>query len=274
MEYKIEDEMVELGLKAAKEGGNYALSMSDEINVESKKDGTSVTEADKQVEDEVIDRLTEGSDYPVWGEESGSKPNSESYWVVDPIDGTRNYIDGLPMYSTSVGLVLSGDLEVSAVSVPRLDEVYYAKQGEGAYRNDQKISVSSSIGAEGIMSCPTGYRADMGFEVCRNAFGGWVRKLTASVYSTLTVASGSNHACVASYLYPWDIAGPALIVKEAGGKIESLKNGSSSWESMMYGGALIWNGDENIRERLFQTVKEEDIKRLSKMPNRYSKSNQ
>lgn len=274
MKYEINDDMVNLGLKAATECGDYALSMADDVNVESKKDGTSVTEADKQIENKVIKRLTEGSDYPVWGEESDGKPDSESYWVVDPIDGTRNYIDGLPMYSTSIGLVLSGKLEVSAISVPRLDDVYYAKRGEGAYRNSQKISVSSSIGAEGIMSCPSGYRSEMGFEVCRNAFGGWVRKLTAAVYSILTIASGSNHACVASYLYPWDIAGPALTVKEAGGKIESLKNGSSSWESIMYGGALIWNGDENIRERLFQTVNEEDIKRLSKMPNRYSKSNQ
>lgn len=264
----IDNSHLKTAVNAAIEAKETALEMRAKLTVQSKQDGTTVTNADKRVEEVVREILTSQSNFPVWGEERDKEPDTLSYWVVDPIDGTRNYANGIPIYSVSIALVLNGKLEVCAIANPEFNEILYAVRGSGAYCNDSKITVKQSASPEGYTSCASGYGAVAAHRLCCEV-NEYVQRFTASVYSMVTVATGSNDFCIMSGVYPWDVAAGALLVQEAGGDIESFTRGAKSWDSIKNGGFIAWNGQSVIREDIYRNMSEEMRNKLTRHPKEF-----
>src|SRR6516225_5716205 len=133
-------------LVAAEQAGAYALQHFDrDIDVEWKDDDSPVTIADRGAED--LLRKTLGDQFPgdgFLGEELGNTPGSSGFrWIIDPIDGTRSFVRGIPIWACMVGLEYKGELIAGVVSLPALKQVYRALRGDGAYRDERRIHVSA-----------------------------------------------------------------------------------------------------------------------------------
>jgi histidinol-phosphatase len=199
------------------------------LAVETKADLSPVTEADKAVE--TVVRLLIAHERPgdaVLGEEMGSTGGGNRRWLIDPIDGTVNFVRGIPVWATLIGLEVDGVMEVGAVSAPALGRRWWAKRGEGAFagalgETGERIRVSPiSELAEATISCGgVGYFKDPQR----------VARLTAIVkrdrgfgdfWSHVLVAEGACEAGLDPVVSIWDIAPLQVIVEEAGGKFTDL----------------------------------------------------
>lgn len=180
----------------------------------SKADGTLVTEADRAVEAGIRARIAE--EFPghnVLGEEEGlraapggpSLPDAPT-WIVDPIDGTRNYVKGSPVWATLVALRVDGENAVGAVHAPALEETYSAARGGGARLNGRPISVSTAAGL-----------SDAIIHFCGE------NDLVSDFRGHMLVACGAAHAMVEPcHLAAWDVSALEPIVVEAGGRLTAL----------------------------------------------------
>lgn len=167
------------------------------------------------------------------GEESGVQQNNSAYnWIIDPLDGTTNFIHNIPHYCISIGLQYEGNLRAGWVYEICNNELYTAIKGEGAFLNNQKIMVTKT---NELHQCLIG----TGFPVRQYPqLGGYmqllkwvientrgVRRLGTAAYDLCLVASGKYDAFYEPGLNAWDVAAGALIVEEAGGKVSDFKNG-------------------------------------------------
>lgn len=187
-----------------------------------------VTEIDKRSEDYLLKKIEEK--YPghaILGEETGSHERESDYlWVIDPLDGTNNYAQGLPIYCISVGLKYKGEAVLGVVYAPQVDEIYTAVRGEGAFCNGRKISVGDK---KELNRCvlATGFPYDKATNPLNNLdyFSELVprlrgvRRMGAAAYDLASVASGYLDGYWEMNLRPWDVAAGILLVEEAGGKV-------------------------------------------------------
>src|SRR5205085_3331908 len=135
----------EVMVEAARAAGRVALGYFDRnVAVEWKPDESPVTVADRTAEQALRTRLTAA--FPgdgFVGEEFGDTPGSSGYrWIIDPIDGTRSFVRGIPIWATMIGLEHQGELVAGVVYLPALKQIYHALRGAGAYRDDRQIHVS------------------------------------------------------------------------------------------------------------------------------------
>ena len=205
--------------------GKFKISNKEGIN-------NLVTEADHAAEKAIIDIIQkEYPDHFILSEETGEiKTNSEYKWIIDPIDGTVNFANGIPICCVSVGLEKAGQMIMGAVYNPIMNEFYFAQKGFGASLNDKKIAVSSK--SEVIRSClVTGFPytyLDMPngpvqvFEKLLRA-GIPVRRLGSAAIDLCWVAAGRFDGFYEHNLQAWDSAAGFLIVEEAGGKITDFE---------------------------------------------------
>ena len=196
------------------------------------------TAADHAAEKAVIERLAAHDPaIPVLAEESAQKAlrRAERLWVVDPIDGTLNFSRGLPFYCVVIAYVEGGRTRAAAVHAPRTGETFAASEGRGATRNGTKINVGSvaklsEAFAVASLSFGATKRADSRF-VALNSTCARLRVLGAAALEICYVAMGSLDLFVHEALSPWDIAAPALIAREAGASVLSLKTGADAkWD--------------------------------------------
>lgn len=195
-----------------------------------------VTEVDRQCENYIIEHIRQT--YPhhsILGEETGmhEQANAEWEWVVDPLDGTNNYSQGLPIFCVSIGVRRHGVTQVGVVYVPRLDELFTAVRGEGAQLNGKKIHVSHKTEfAQCVLA--TGFPYDKGTvssadnnldNVCRllPQLRG-LRRMGSAAYDLCCVAMGILDGYWELNLKPWDACAGALLVEEAGGVIRPFRD--------------------------------------------------
>ena len=191
-----------------------------------------VTEADHASEKAIIDVIKLA--YPghfILSEETGEiVTDSEYKWIIDPIDGTVNFANGIPICCVSIGLEKAGQMLLGAVYNPLMNEMFFAEKGQGAFLNDKKISVSSKT--EVIKSClVTGFPytyLDMPngpLEVFERFIrkGIPVRRLGSAAIDLCWVAAGRFDGFYEHHLQAWDAAAGFLIVEEAGGKVTDYK---------------------------------------------------
>ena len=192
-----------------------------------------VTRTDKRVEDMLFEELKKAR--PTFGflmEESGKKAGSdaEHRWIVDPIDGTTNFIHGIPHFAISIALERAGEIIAAVVYNPIIDETFTAERGRGTYLNDRRRlrvaarrSLSDSIIACGIPHLGRGdherFRSEMS-EVQAAAAG--LRRFGAASLDLCWVAAGRIDGYWERGLEPWDIAAGLLIVREAGGIVGDI----------------------------------------------------
>jgi histidinol-phosphatase len=205
------------------------------IAVETKPDLTPVTEADRAVEAEIRRILAaERPDDAILGEEEGAAGSGSRRWIVDPIDGTRNYSRGIPVWATLVALEADGVVELGVVSAPALARRWWAERGTGAYANGERVHVSAVGRAEdAVLSFA------IENEVPGIARRAWHARGFGDFWPYMLIAEGSVDGAVdADGVNEWDLAAMQVIVEEAGGRF-SDRHGEARIDS---GSAVASNG--------------------------------
>ena len=200
-----------------------------------------VTEMDRSAERLIVNLIKETRpDDSVLGEEgSADTGTTRVRWLVDPIDGTVNYLYGLPGWSVSIGIEVDGDLAVGVVAVPTFGETYTAVLGEGAYRDDERIRCNRPPDL-GYALAGTGF----GYEVARRAHQADVvrgllprvrdiRRFGSCAADLCAVAGGRLDAYYERGPQPWDLAAGVLIAREAGARVEGLRGSPPSADMVL-----------------------------------------
>lgn len=215
-----------------------------------------VTEVDKACEALLLDRISDRyPDHNIVAEESGThtvKPDADWEWVVDPLDGTNNYSQGLPIYCVSIGVRYKGETVVGVVYVPFLDELFSAVRGEGASWNGRFIHVSRKSDLNECVLA-TGFPYDKGTNplnnldnmnaIVPNVRG--IRRMGSAAYDLCCVAAGLLDGYWELDLKPWDACAGALIVEEAGGIVKPFRNDRH---------ISIVAGNRNIVEKIYEKL--------------------
>jgi histidinol-phosphatase len=198
------------------------------LRVETKPDLSPVTEADRGVERELRARIAaERPGDAVVGEEFGVSGDSGSRrWYLDPIDGTKNFVRGVPVFATLIGLQRDGKMVVGACSAPALGARWWASRGGGAFADGRRIHVST---VRGINDAHLAYDDVRGFEKCGLgerfldlARHCWRSRGFGDFWSHVLVAEGAVDIAVEPEVNPWDLAPLQVIVEEAGGRFTDL----------------------------------------------------
>ncbi len=219
--------MLNVATKAARAAGkiiNRASMDLDLVKVGTKGPNDFVTEADQAAEAAIIEVLKQAyPDHSILAEESGATGQSDHVWIIDPIDGTSNFIHGYPCYAVSIALQVRGQVMHAIVYDPVNNDLYSASRGEGAFINNKRIRVSKRIRTNECLigvSYPAG-SADPDVQTRRlislNANSAGVRRSGSAVMDLTALACGRLDAYVACGLQPWDLAAGMLLVQEAGG---------------------------------------------------------
>ena len=198
-----------------------------DLRVETKPDLTPVSEADHAVEDALRAAIaTRRPGEAVLGEESGGEADAATLWVIDPIDGTRNYVRGIPIWATLIALERDGDLAVSVASAPALGHRWWASRGGGAFADGSAIRVSGIRRIEDATFCYTSARSfarlGLGEAFLELAARAWVERGFGDFWMHMLVAAGAADVAVDTALQRWDVAAVQLIVEEAGGRFSAL----------------------------------------------------
>jgi len=233
------DSVLEKVISWVKEVGKLQLQrLETNLNISTKSgEFDLVTEVDQLSEEILIGHiLNEFPNHSILSEENGAlKHHSKFQWIIDPLDGTTNYIHGFPIFSISVALKYCDELIMGVIYVPRLDELYVALKGRGAYLNYQRIEVSTSTSLESSL-LSTGFPYNRGITSNNNLnfFNQLVPKIRgirrtgSAAYDLCNVATGRFDGYWELSLNSWDIAAGKLLVEEAKGKVISLKVGEDS----------------------------------------------
>jgi myo-inositol-1(or 4)-monophosphatase len=225
--------MLNIAIKAARGAGtiiNRASLDLDMIKVTSKSANDFVTEVDTRAEALVIETLLAA--YPGHGilaEESGrahGAKDSEFVWIIDPLDGTTNFIHGFPAYCVSIALAVRGQVQQAVVYDPTRNDLFYASKGRGAFLNDRRLRVSKRVRlAECLIGTGFPFRKGDNFkrylqmmEIIMPACAG-LRRPGSAALDLCHVAAGHTDGFFETGLSPWDIAAGSLLVTEAGGLI-------------------------------------------------------
>ena len=231
------DAGLETAVEAARSAGEILLSWRDRFTVTEKSRRDMVTEADLESQNAIAKLLGERfPDHGLLGEEGLSDVGTDSdfRWIIDPLDGTGNYVHGVPYFAVSIALECRGQLAIAVVLDPSHDELFTAIRGGGTRLNGQPVSVSADTvtdldSALVTASLPVGITSPDHPAVDR-----FLRVLVASQHTQRTGSAALNLAYVASgrldgffstTLKPWDMAAGALLVTEAGGRVTSLDGG-------------------------------------------------
>lgn len=225
--------MLNIAVKAARAAGaiiNRAALDIDLLKVNTKSPNDFVTEVDHAAERVIIDTLLEA--YPGHGilaEESGRSrgaKHSEHVWIIDPLDGTTNFIHGLPTYAVSIALTHRGQVQQAVVYDPARNDLFYASKGRGAFLNDRRLRVSKRTRlADALVGTGFPFRKGDNFKqyleifetVMRSCAG--LRRPGAAALDLCYVAAGWYDGFFETGLQPWDVAAGSLLISEAGGLI-------------------------------------------------------
>jgi myo-inositol-1(or 4)-monophosphatase len=224
--------MLNTAVKAARRGAaiiNRASFDIDRLTVTEKQHNDFVTEVDQAAERAIIEVLkTAYPDHAILAEESGASANlhdeNENVWIIDPLDGTTNFIHGFPQYCVSIGLQQRGQITQAVVYDPTRNELFTASKGSGAYLNEKRIRVTKRDKlADALIGTGFPYRDMVGldeyvqmFRVMTQKCAG-LRRPGAAALDLAYVAAGRLDGFFERGLQPWDMAAGSLLVTEAGG---------------------------------------------------------
>lgn len=256
--------MLNIAIKAARRAGSVILRHSgqlDRLTIESKGRNDFVSEVDHQAEAEIIDTIQRAfPDHSILAEETGAKENSASsyQWVIDPLDGTTNFLHGYPQFAVSIAVLNNKRLDQAVVFDPLRNELYTASRGEGAKLNDRRIRVSGVHRLENAL-IGTGfpYKSYEHLEVWIDCFRALlpktsgVRRAGSAALDLAHVASGRLDGFWEMDLKPWDIAAGCLLIQEAGGLFSDFNGG----QEYMSSGNIV-AGNPKIFDGVFQSIKE------------------
>jgi myo-inositol-1(or 4)-monophosphatase len=225
--------MINVAVKAARAAGaiiNRAALDVESMRVRQKQVNDFVTEVDQAAEQTIIETLLQA--YPghgIWAEESGrthGARDSQFVWIIDPLDGTTNFIHGLPVYCVSIALAVKGKVEQAVIYDPSRNDLFTATKGRGAFRNDRRLRVSKRIRLdECLIATGFPFRPGDDFDTYLRMMGelmprtAGLRRPGSAALDLAYVAAGYTDGFFETGLQPWDVAAGSLLVTEAGGLV-------------------------------------------------------
>ncbi len=222
--------MLNIAVRAARRAGTIILrsqARMDTVKVDSKGRRDYVSTTDQTAEAAIIDTLIKAyPDHEILAEESGSGGKSDYVWIIDPLDGTTNYLHTYPQFAVSIALAVKGQVEQAVVYDPLRDELFTATRGAGAQLNDRKLRVSRCRTLDSALLA-TGFPVhnESMIDPCLKSFGAFlhraddVRQAGAACLDLAYVAAGRLDGYWEYALKPWELAAGVLIVSEAGGMV-------------------------------------------------------
>ena len=228
------DPMLNIAVSAARRAGNIILRYIDRLdglNVKEKGKNDFVSEVDHAAEAEIIQTIHRAHpDHAIIAEESGAAGHSRFQWIIDPLDGTTNYLHGFPQFAVSIALRENDRLEQAVVYDPMREELFTASRGRGAYLNNRRIRVSGQTRLQHSL-LGTGFpfrdhsELDHFLAIFSDLFvqTSGIRRAGAAALDLAYVAAGRLDGFWETGLAPWDMAAGALLIKEAGGMVSDYQ---------------------------------------------------
>jgi len=232
--------MLTLAIEAAREAGKflkYSIGRTRNVQIKRGEERNLVSDIDKASEEKIIDIIKRH--YPthaILAEESGARESTAEYkWVIDPLDGTTNYLHGVPIYCVTIGIERQGEVIAGVVYDPNLDELFTAEKGSGAYLNGKRMRVSRTTKLINSLLV-TGFPYDISknpdhavehfLNFLMESQG--IRRLGSAALDLSYVAAGRLDGFWEVNLNPWDMAAGVLMVKEAGGTVTDFSGATST----------------------------------------------
>ena len=252
--------MLNTAIRAARSAGDLILRASDNIGqlrIDQKGKNDYASEVDRKAEQEIIHIIkTAYPDHALLAEESGSHAGNDYVWVIDPLDGTTNFLHGFPQYAVSIALKHKGRLEVGVVYDPMRDELFTASRGGGAMLNSRRLRVTQPTSLKGaLLGTGFPFKTDQHLE----AYLGMFRKLTmecagirragACALDLAYVAAGRLDGFWEIGVMEWDMAAGVLLIKEAGGVVTDF----SFNDNYLQSGNLI-AGSPKMHQLMYQHI--------------------
>lgn len=248
--------LLNVAVMAARRAGSTLIKKMvnlDKLKIEQKSQNDFVSEADKAAEKTVIDCIHKHyPDHAILAEESGASGDSDTVWIIDPLDGTTNYLHGFPAFCVSIAVQEKGRLEHGVVYDPLRQELFTASRGQGAQLDGRRIRVSGqSDMSRALIGTGFPFRdrdMDIGpymtalTKTIKHTAG--IRRAGAAALDMVYVAAGRLDAYFETNLFAWDLAAGALIVREAGGIVSGLDGSEDFLETghVLTGTPKIYSG--------------------------------
>lgn len=232
-------------LDAAVQAGRSTLAhFQNGVVHDLKSDDTPVTVADKNAERMLRDLIEKN--YPgeaILGEEEGMSGQGDDRWVIDPIDGTKSFICGVPLYATLLSYEKNGEPEIGVCYFPAMDDLIYAERGQGAFWNGRPTSVSTKQSLKGAVIASSGYlgltRRGLMDAYVKMAEQSMAARTWCDAYGHALVATGRVDLMIDSLVSRWDISAMAVIVREAGGRFTDLQGSEELGDNALSSNGLL-----------------------------------
>jgi len=255
--------MLNIGIRAARAAGQVItrnMDRLDTLRVDRKQRNDFVSDVDRQAEADIIAVLTKAyPEHAILAEESGvrGKEGSDYRWIIDPLDGTTNFLHGFPHFSVSIALEHQGRLFQGVVYDPVMQELFTASRGDGAWLNNKRLRVSRTTQFENAL-IGTGfpYRTGQDLDFYQNTLrdyteqSGGIRRAGSAALDLAYVAAGRLDGAWFSGLQAWDFAAGGLLVREAGGLLTDFAGG----DEWMQSGELI-AANPKVQHAMLQVMK-------------------
>ncbi|MBM4257376.1 MAG: histidinol phosphate phosphatase [Deltaproteobacteria bacterium] len=239
------DQVLTAAIEAAKAAGDVALHyFRTNLTVETKADRTPVTKADRECEAKITEVLS--ARFPAYGflgEELGERQGqTNARWIVDPIDGTKNFIRGIPFFATLIALEEDGEITAGVMYAPAINDLLYARKGQGACVNGQPVRVSEVAELREAMLIHGGLK-DLKVRPCWEPFLQLVERTArqrgfGDALGHSVVIAGRAEVALEPEVKPWDLAATKILITEAGGRFSDF----AGTDSIYTGSAVISNG--------------------------------
>ncbi len=252
--------MIKAARKAAR-GLKRDFGEVEQLQVSLKGPANFVTAADRKAEEVLREELLAARPgYGFVGEEGGriEGPDKSHTWLVDPLDGTTNFLHGIPQFAISIGLEREGVIVAGLIYNPVTDEMFLAERGKGAFLNDRRLRVAARQRLDhAVVACGLPHYGRGGLDVFRKEFGAvqekvaGLRRFGAAALDLAWIAAGRLDGYWERNLSPWDMAAGIVIVREAGGFVTDLDGG----EAMFAQGGIL-AGNDTIHRELLRLIKD------------------
>ncbi|WP_417518199.1 inositol monophosphatase family protein [Minwuia sp.] len=232
---------MERAARKAARGLIHDFGEVEQLQVSRKGPADFVSNADTKAEEVLREELARARpDFGFILEEGGKVEarDGESYWVIDPLDGTTNFLHGVPHFATSIALVQRGDIKAGMIYAPAVDEMFYAEKGKGAFVNDKRLRASGRTRmSDGLFATGIPFMGKPGHDTLlaelralTDTVSG-IRRFGVASLDLAYVAAGRFDGFWERHLQQWDIAAGIIIVREAGGLVTDITGGRRMMET-------------------------------------------
>jgi len=256
--------MLKTAKKAAAMGGGILqkeFRKLKEGQIDIKGKGDYVTELDYKSEHKIISFIKHKfPDHAIMAEESEKQKTESTYqWIIDPLDGTANYIQGIPVYAVSVALSINGIINTGVIYTPETEEMFWAERNKGAYLNGHRIRVSGKKTMDdAILATGFPFRVKENLDTYLQSFkklfhqSAGIRRMGAAAVDLAYIACGIFDGFWEMRLKPWDVAAGSLLITEAGGRIGDFRGNQEFMESgnIVAGNPFVYNKIVKVTEKM------------------------